>query len=178
MFPVCFQWYSIGLPVVIQRAPFMQIKTRLPLGYRRVLAWASVVPVASQCTCGYSYLPVCSNYANKHWIAIGRPLGDSISQYCSSAASGVEVIMSGHFPACKPLCMQPVWREMFEVSWFHLHCNPNYTKIVMMLISKACTKWYWNTHTFEEQIWYAPDLIENDIQVQHTFQYGIITECQ
>ena len=99
--PVCFQWYSIGLPVVIKRAPVMQINTGLPLGYRRVLTWASVVPVASQCTCGSSDLPVCSNYANRQWIAIGRPLGDSISQYCSSAASGVEVIMSGHFPACK-----------------------------------------------------------------------------
>ena len=59
-----FQWSSSGFPVVFQCVPIMQINTGSPLGYHWVLASASVVPVASQCTCGSSGLPVCSNYAN------------------------------------------------------------------------------------------------------------------
>ena len=55
---------SSGFPVVFQCVPIMQINTGLPLGHHWVLASASVVPVASQCTCGSSGLPVCSNYSN------------------------------------------------------------------------------------------------------------------
>ena len=63
--PVVFQWCSSGFPVVFQCVPIiMQINTGSPLGHHWVLASASVVPVASQCTCGSSGLPVCSNYAN------------------------------------------------------------------------------------------------------------------
>ena len=62
--PVVFQWSSSGFPVVFQCVPIMQINTVSPLGHHWVLASASVVPVASQCTCGSSGLPVCSNYAN------------------------------------------------------------------------------------------------------------------
>ena len=62
--PVCFQWSSSGFPVVFQCVPIMQINTGSPLGHHWVLASASVVPVASQCNCGSSGLPVCSNYAN------------------------------------------------------------------------------------------------------------------
>ena len=62
--PVCFQWSSSGFPVVFQCVPIMQINTGSPLGHHWVLASTSVVPVASQCTCGSSGLPVCSNYAN------------------------------------------------------------------------------------------------------------------
>ena len=62
--PVVFQWFSSGFPVVIQCVPIMQINTGSPLGHHWVLTSASVVPVASQCTCGSSGLPVCSNYAN------------------------------------------------------------------------------------------------------------------
>ena len=61
---VCFQWSSSGFPVVLQCVPIMQINTGSPLGHHWVQASASVVPVASQCTCGSSGLPVCSNYAN------------------------------------------------------------------------------------------------------------------
>ena len=90
----------------------MQINTGLPLEHHWVLASASVVPVASQCTCGSSGLPV--------W---------SIQWYPSVlTASGLEVIRSGHFPACDPLCIQLVWWELFELNWFHLTCNPKYTK--------------------------------------------------
>ena len=56
--PVCFQWSSSDLPVVFQYVPIT------PRGPHWVLASASVVPGASQCTCGSIGLPVCSNYAN------------------------------------------------------------------------------------------------------------------
>ena len=55
------QWSSSGFPVVFQCVPIMQINTGSPLGHHWVLTSASVVPVASQCTCGSSGLPVCSN---------------------------------------------------------------------------------------------------------------------
>ena len=64
VFPVCFQWYSSGFPVVFQCVPIMQFNTGLPLEHHLVLASASVVPVASQCTCGSSGIPVCSDYVN------------------------------------------------------------------------------------------------------------------
>ena len=113
VFPVCFQWSSSGFSVVSQCVPIMQINTGSPLGHHRVLASASVVPVASQCTCGSSGLPV--------W---------SVQWYPSVLTkSGLEVIRSGHFPACDPLCIQLVWWELFELNWFHLTCNPKYTKL-------------------------------------------------
>ena len=56
--PVCFQWSSSGFPVDFQCVPIMQINTGSPLGHHWVQASASVVPVASQCTCGSSGLPV------------------------------------------------------------------------------------------------------------------------
>ena len=99
--PVCFQWSSSGLhqpvwfqwhtsvlvaPVVFQCVPIMQINTGSPLEHHWVLASASVVPVASQCTCGSSGLPV-----------------RSVQWYPSVLTeSGLEVIGSGHFPACDP----------------------------------------------------------------------------
>ena len=62
--PVVFQWSSSGFPMVFQCVPIMQINTGSPLGHHWVLASASVVPMAFQCTCVSSGLPVCSNYAN------------------------------------------------------------------------------------------------------------------
>ena len=59
-----YQCASSGFPVVFQCVPIMQINTGSPLGHHWVLASASVVPVACQCTFGSSGLPVCSNYAN------------------------------------------------------------------------------------------------------------------
>ena len=61
---VCSQCTSSGFPVVFQCVPIMQINTGSPLEHHRVLSSASVVPVASQYTCGSTGLPVCSNYAN------------------------------------------------------------------------------------------------------------------
>ena len=81
--------------------------------------------------------------------------------------SGLEVIRLGYFAACNPLCIQPVWRELFELSWFHLCCNPRYTKNTTVLISKACAEWCWCTHTFEEQNWYA--LESSKLQVKAEF---------
>ena len=84
--PVIFQWSSSGFPVVFQCVPIMQITTGSPLEHHWVLASASVVPVASQCTCGSSGLPV--------W---------SVQWYPSVLTeSGLEVNRSGHFPACHP----------------------------------------------------------------------------
>ena len=129
--PVVFQWSSNGSPVVFQCVPIMQINTGSPLEHHWVLASASAVPVASQCTCGSSGLPV--------W---------SVQWYPSVVTeSGLGVIRSGHFPACDPLCTQLVWWELFELNWFHLSCNPKYTYTIMVLISKACTEWCWSTHT-------------------------------
>ena len=113
-------------PAVFRCVPIMQIYTGLPPEDHWVIASASVVPVQSA-----------------QWYP--SVLG----------VSGLEVIRSGHFLACNPLCIQLVWRELFELSWFHLHCNPKYTKTIMVLISKACTEWCWSTHMFEEQNWYA-----------------------
>ena len=58
--PVWFQWHPSVLvaPVVFQCVPIMQINTGSPLEHHWVLASASVVPVASQCTCGSSGVPV------------------------------------------------------------------------------------------------------------------------
>ena len=118
------------LPVVFQCVPIMQINTGSPLEHHWVLASASVVPVASQCTCGSSGLPV--------W---------SVQWYPSLLTeSGLEVIRSGHFPACDPLCIQLLWWELFELNWFHLTCHPKYTKTIMVLMSKAYTEWCWSTH--------------------------------
>ena len=86
--PVWFQWHPSVLvaPVVFQCVPIMQINTGSPLEHHWVLASASVVPVASQCTCGSSGLPV-----------------RSVQWYPSVLTeSGLEVIGSGHLPACEP----------------------------------------------------------------------------
>ena len=123
--PVWFQWHPNVLvaSVVFQCVPIMQINTGSPLEHHWVLASGSVVPVASQCTCGSSGLPV--------W---------SVQWYPSVLTeSGLEVIRSGHFPACDPLCIQLVWWEVNELNWFHLSYNPNTQENIMVLISKACT---------------------------------------
>ena len=79
--------------------------------------------MSSQCICGSSGLPV--------W---------SVQWYPSVLTkSGLEVIGSGNFTTCNPLCIQLVWWELFELNWFHLNCHPKYTKS-MMLISKVCTE--------------------------------------
>ena len=93
--PVWFQWHPsvFVAPVVFQCVAIMQINTGLPLEHHWVQASASVVPVASQCTYVSSGLPV--------W---------SVQWYPSVLTeSGLEVIRSGHFPACDPLCIQLVW---------------------------------------------------------------------
>ena len=58
--PVWFQWHPsvLAAPVVFQCVPIIQINTGSPLKHHWVLASASVVPVASQCTCGSIGLPV------------------------------------------------------------------------------------------------------------------------
>ena len=84
-----------------------------------------------------------------------------------SQSTGLEVIRSCHFPACNPLCIQRVWREVFELSWFHLYCDPKYTKTIIVIILKAYTEWCWSTHRFEEQNWCA--LENSKLQVKSEF---------
>ena len=57
---------------------------------------------------------------------------------------------------------------MFELSWFHFYCNPNYTNTIMVLISKARTEWCWSIHTFEEQNCYALESSKLQIKVEFT----------
>ena len=106
---------SSGIPVYLwlQWSSSVFQLCKLTLDCHWVLASASVVPKASQCTCGSSGLPV--------WSAQWYP--------SVLTESDLEVIRSGHFPACDPLCIQPVWWELFEPNWFHLTCNPKYTKL-------------------------------------------------
>ena len=90
-----FPCASSGLPVafrlLFEGVPIMQINAGLSLGHHWTLASTSVVPVESQCTCGSSGVPACSNYENDYlWIATGRPLGDGISQCGSSVVCPVE----------------------------------------------------------------------------------------
>ena len=126
----------------------MQINTGSPLGHHWVLASASVVPMASQCTCGSSNLPVLP-----------------VQWYPSALTkSGWEVIGSGHFTY---VCIQLLWWELFELNWFHLNCHPKNTKTIMMLISKVCTEWCWSTHMFQEQNWYS--LQSSKLQVNAEF---------
>ena len=147
--PVVFQWSSNGFPVVFQCVPIMQINTGLPLGHHWVLASASVIPVASQCTCGSSCLPIMQinteSRLEHHWVLASASVFPVASQCtCGSSGlpvwsvqwyrsvlteSGLEVIRSGHFPACDPLCIQLAWWELFELNWFHLTCNPKYRKL-------------------------------------------------
>ena len=84
--PVVFQWCSSGFPVVFQCVPIMQMNTGSPLEHHWALASTSVVPVAFQCTCGSSGLPV--------WSVQWHP--------SVPTESGLEVIRSGHFPTCDP----------------------------------------------------------------------------
>ena len=116
--------HRLVAPVVFQCVHIIQINTGSSLEHHWVLASASVVPVASQCTCGSSGLPV--------W---------SVQWYPSVLTeSDLEVIRSGHFPACDLLCIQLVWWELFELNWFILLAIPNTQKTIMVLISKACTE--------------------------------------
>ena len=101
--PVWFQWHPSVLvaPVLFQCVPIMQINTESPLEHHWVLASASVVPVASQCTCGSSDLPV--------WFVQWYP--SILSE------SGLEVISSGHFPDATPYTagmVRVVWAELIS----------------------------------------------------------------
>ena len=91
--PVVFQWQSSGNPVCLELRP----QCTLECHWRNV----SVLPVVFQWLS--SGLPVCSNYANKHCIATGTPLGASISQ-CGSSCIPVYLWLqwsSSVFQLCK-----------------------------------------------------------------------------
>ena len=146
--------------MVFHCVPIMQINTGSPLEHHWVLASANVVPVASQCTCVSSALSMWS----VQWYPSVR------------TQSGLEVIRSGHFPAW-PLCIQLVWWELFELNWFHLTCNPKYSKPIMVLISNACTEWCWSTHMCEEQTWYPLQSSKLQVKAEYTVAKGVFTSC-
>ena len=90
----------------------MQINTGLPLGHHWVLASASVVPVASQGTCGSSAVPVCS-----------------VQWYPSVLTkSGSEIIRSAHFPAWNPVCIQLVLVRIVWAKLISIHLQPHIHK--------------------------------------------------
>ena len=85
--PVEFQWHSSVLvaPVVFQCVPIMQINTGSPLEHHWVLAWASVVLVASQCTSRCSGLPVWSSGIPVYWQnLVWGSLGQVTSQHATA----------------------------------------------------------------------------------------------
>ena len=83
--PVWFQWHPSVLvaPVVFQCVPIMQINTGSPLEHHWALASASVVPVAFQCTCGSSGIPVWSSSGIPVYLQnlVWRSLGQVTSQH-------------------------------------------------------------------------------------------------
>ena len=82
------------LPVVFQCVPIMQINTGSPLGHHWVLASASVVPVYLWLQWSSSVFQLCKLTLDHQW---------SVQWYPSVLTeSGLEVIRSGHFPACHP----------------------------------------------------------------------------
>ena len=133
---------------------------------------ASVFPVWFQWSS--SGLSVCSNNTHYHWIATGWPLGDSISQCGSSAVQWYPMYWqhlvwcsAGHVSSQHATPYVYNWR-LFKLQWCHLNCNHKYTKKIMVLISKACTKWCWSTHTFEEQNWYASQTSKIQVKAEFT----------
>ena len=113
--PVWFQLHPSVLvaPVVFQCVPIMQINTGLPLEYHWVLASASVVPVASQCTYGSSGLPV--------W---------SVQWYPSVLTeSGLEVIRSGHLQHATPYVYNWYGESYLNSTDFIWLATPNTQKL-------------------------------------------------
>ena len=100
--PVCFQWSSSGFPVVFQCVPIMQINTGLPLGHHWVQASASVVQVASQCTCGSSGLPIMQintgSPLEHHWVLASASVVPVASQ-CTCGSSGLPVRSVQWYPS-------------------------------------------------------------------------------
>ena len=149
VFPVCFQWSSSGFSVVFRCVPIMQINTGSPLGYHWVLASASVVPVASQCTCGSSGLPIMQintgSPLEHHWVlasasvvpvasqctcgSIGLPVW-SVQWYPSVLTeSGLEVIRSGHFQHATPYVYNWYGESCLNSTDFMWLATPNTQKL-------------------------------------------------
>ena len=126
---VVSQCVSSALPVVFQCVPIMQINTGSPLGYHWVLASASVVPVASQCTCGSSGLPV--------W---------SVQWYPSVLTeSGLGVIRSGCDPSMRPLMYTTgmvgvVWAKLISFD-LEPQIHKNYNGAHIKSIHRVISKW-------------------------------------
>ena len=101
----------------------------------------------------------------------------SVFQLCKLTLDCMGVIRFGHFPACNPLCIQLAWRELFELTWFHLYCNLKYTKTLMVLTSKACTEWCISTGTFERHSWYAFESSKLQVKAEFTKTCPLAASC-
>ena len=117
--------FLLFFPWVFQCVPIMPINTGSPLEHHWVLASASVVPVASLCTCGSHGLPV--------W---------SIQWYPSVLTeSGLEVIRSGDFPACalQVFAGSPSGIQMYTGSTvaFQCHSSVHWTSHCTLAQSKG-----------------------------------------
>ena len=72
-----------------------------------------------------------------------------VSQYTESVWIGDHQVRS--LPSMQLPSIQLVWRWLFELNWFHMHCNLKYTKTIVVLIPRACTEWCWSTHTLKSR---------------------------
>ena len=104
VFPVCFHWFSNGLPVVFQCNPIMQFTTGLPLGHCWVIASVGVVPVVCQCTCSSSGLlmfQLCKWALGCHWRTIGLLHEPVWFQYSRPISIPVHQCFSSVFQLCE-----------------------------------------------------------------------------
>ena len=157
--PVAFQWPSSGLPVSSNYANWHWITTGTPLGASISQCGSSGISVYFWLQWSSSVFELCTLTLDRHWNTTGcyhQPVWFqwhpsvivapvvfqwSVQWYPSVLIeSSLEVIRSGHFPACDPQCIQLVWWELFELNLFHLTWNPKCTKTIMVLISRACTE--------------------------------------
>ena len=159
VFPMCSQWPSSSLLVCSKYTNLHWIVTGILLGARISQCGSSDILVYLWFQWSSSVFQLCKLTLDCHWKTTGWEHQAVWFQLNLSSGipvsvlrtSDLEVIRWGHFPECNSLCIQLLWRELFDLSWFHLRCNPKYTKTVMVLISNACTEWCWSTHTFEER---------------------------
>ena len=141
---MCFQWSSS----VFQLCKLTLDHHWNTTGCLHQLVWFQwhpsvlVAPVVFQCGLS-SGIPV--YWQNLVW----RSLGQVTSQHAN------------------PLCILQVWWELFALNWFHLTCNPKYTKPIMV-ISKACTGWCWGTHVCIEQDLYPLQSSKSQVKAEFT----------
>ena len=119
VFPVCFQWSSSGLSMVFQCVPIIpiiQVNTGSSLEHHWVLASVSVIPMASQCTCGSSGLPIMQintgSPLEHHWVLPPASVVPVASQ-CTCGSSGLPVWSVQWYPS---VLTESDWRSLGQVT--------------------------------------------------------------